>query len=52
VRFFSLPYCVQTGSGVHPAFYPMSIRALTLGIKWPGREADHSHPSSDDVKNA
>jgi hypothetical protein len=24
--------------------------ALSLGVKWPGREADHSHPSSDKVK--
>jgi hypothetical protein len=27
-------------------------RALTLGVKWPGREADHSPPSSAEVKNA
>jgi hypothetical protein len=26
--------------------------ALSLGIKWPGREADHSPPSSGEVKNA
>jgi hypothetical protein len=26
--------------------------ALSLGVKWHGREADHSHPSSADVKNA
>jgi hypothetical protein len=25
-------------------------RALTLGVKWPGREADHSLPSSAEVK--
>jgi hypothetical protein len=24
--------------------------ALSLGVKWPGREADHSHPSSHEVK--
>jgi hypothetical protein len=24
--------------------------ALSLGVKLPGREADHSHPSSDEVK--
>jgi hypothetical protein len=23
---------------------------LSLGVKWPGREADHSPPSSDEVK--
>jgi len=26
--------------------------ALTTGIKWPGLEADHSPPSSAEVKNA
>jgi hypothetical protein len=26
-------------------------RALSLGVKWPGREADHSPPSSAEVKN-
>jgi hypothetical protein len=26
--------------------------ALSLGIKWPGRAADHSPPSSAEVKNA
>jgi hypothetical protein len=26
--------------------------AFFLGIKWPGREADHSSPSSAEVKNA
>jgi hypothetical protein len=26
--------------------------ALFLGVKWPGREADHSPPSSAEVKNA
>jgi hypothetical protein len=26
-------------------------RALSLGIKWPGREADHSPPCSAEVKN-
>jgi hypothetical protein len=25
---------------------------LSLGVKRPGREADHSHPSSAEVKNA
>jgi hypothetical protein len=24
---------------------------LSLGVKWPGREADHSPPSSAEVKN-
>jgi hypothetical protein len=28
------------------------LEALSLGVKWPGCEADHSHPSSAKVKNA
>jgi hypothetical protein len=27
-------------------------RAVSLLVKWPGREADHSPPSSAEVKNA
>jgi hypothetical protein len=34
---------VQTGSRTHPASYP---EALSVGVKRPGREADHSPPSS------
>jgi hypothetical protein len=26
--------------------------ALSLGVKWPGREADHSPPPIDELKNA
>jgi hypothetical protein len=51
-EFFSLHHRVQTGSGAHPASYPMDNGALSLGVKPPGREADHSHPSSAEVKNA
>jgi hypothetical protein len=47
---FSLHYHVQTGSGAHPASYPMGTRGSFLGIKRPGREADHSSPSSVEVK--
>jgi hypothetical protein len=47
---FSLHHLVQTGSGAHPAFYQMCTGALSLGIKRPGREADHSPPSSAEVK--
>jgi hypothetical protein len=36
----------------HPASYPMGTWALSLGVKRPGREADHSPPSSAEVKNA
>jgi hypothetical protein len=49
---FSLHHCVQNGSGAHPASYPMDTRGLSLGVKRPGREADHSPTSSAEVKNA
>jgi hypothetical protein len=36
----------------HPASYSMSSGGPFLGGKaWPGREADHSPPSSAEVKN-
>jgi hypothetical protein len=44
--------CVQTGSGVHPAFYLMGTGGSFPGGKArPGRDADHSPPSSAEVKN-
>jgi hypothetical protein len=43
---FSLHHRVQNGSRAHPAPYPMG----SLGIKRPGREADHSLPPSTEVK--
>jgi hypothetical protein len=43
-------HSVQTGSGAHPTSYPMGTGAISLGIKRPGREADHSPPSSAEVK--
>jgi hypothetical protein len=49
---FSLHHSVQNGSGAHPASYPMGTSALSLGVKRAGREADHSPPSSAEVKNA
>jgi hypothetical protein len=40
--FFSSP-CVQTGSGAHPASYPMGTWGPFPGDKaQPGRDADHS----------
>jgi hypothetical protein len=47
---FSLRHRVQTGSGAHPVSYPMDTGALYLGVKRPGTEADHSLPSSVEVK--
>jgi hypothetical protein len=40
----SLLHVVQTGSGAHPASYP-----IVLGVKLPGLKADHSPPTSDEV---
>jgi hypothetical protein len=42
---------VQTGSGAHPASYPMGTGGPFPGGKErPGRDADHSPPSSAEVK--
>jgi hypothetical protein len=49
---FPSSLCVQTGSGAHPASCPMGIGVLSAGIKArPGRDADHSPPSSAEVEN-
>jgi hypothetical protein len=48
--FCSSP-CVQTGSGAHPAAYSMGTGGSFPGGKArPGRDADHSPPSSAEVK--
>jgi hypothetical protein len=47
---FSLHHRVQNGSGAHPPSYPMGTRCSFPGVKRPGREADHSPPSSAEVK--
>jgi hypothetical protein len=44
-RYFDLR-SVQTDFGAHPTSYPMGT-----GANVPGREADHSPPSSSEVKN-
>jgi hypothetical protein len=44
---FSSSLCVQTGSGSHPASCTMG----TGGKARPGRDADHSPPSSAEVEN-
>jgi hypothetical protein len=41
---------VQNGSGAQPASYPMCSESSFPGVKRPGREADHSPPSSAQVK--
>jgi hypothetical protein len=47
---FSLHHRVQNGSGAHPASYAVGTRGSSLMVKRPGREADHSLPSSSKVK--
>jgi hypothetical protein len=49
---FSLRCRLQNGSGAHPASYLMGTTDSFPGVKRPGREADHSPPSSAEVKNA
>jgi hypothetical protein len=49
---FSSSFCVQTGSGAHPASCTMGTRGPFPGGKArPGRDADHSPPSSAEVVN-
>jgi hypothetical protein len=49
---FSSSPCFQTGSEAHPASYPMGTGCpFPVGEARPGRDADHSPPSSSEVKN-
>jgi hypothetical protein len=49
---FSSSLCVQIGSGAHPASCPMGTGGPFPGGKVrQGRDADHSPPSSAEVKN-
>jgi hypothetical protein len=51
-EFFSSAPCLDL-SEAHPASYPVGkLGALSPGVERPGREADHSPPSSADVKNS
>jgi hypothetical protein len=48
---FSSNPCVQTGSGAHPASCTIGTGGPFPGSKArPGRDADHSPPSSAEVK--
>jgi hypothetical protein len=47
---FSLHPRDQNGSGAHSAYHPVSTGSSFPGIKRLGREADHSPPSSTEVK--
>jgi hypothetical protein len=46
----SLLHIVQTGSGAHPAFYPMGTTGSFPWVKRQGREAEHSPPANAEVK--
>jgi hypothetical protein len=49
---FSSNLCVQTGSGAHPVSRPMGTGGpFPDGKARPGRDADHSPPSSAEVLN-
>jgi hypothetical protein len=49
---FSSSLCVQTGAGAHPASCTKGTGGpFPGGITRPGRDADHSPPSSAEVKN-
>jgi hypothetical protein len=49
---FSYSVCVQTSSGAHPASCTMGTGGPFPGAKTrPGRDTDHSPPSSAEVKN-
>jgi hypothetical protein len=49
---FSSSLCVQTGSGAHPASCPVGTGGPFSGAKaLPGRDVDHSAPSSAEIEN-
>jgi hypothetical protein len=43
-------HVVQTGSGAHPASFPIGTGALSPGIKRPGRGSDPSSRTSAEAK--
>jgi hypothetical protein len=49
---FSLHHRVQNGSAPSQPAIQLVLRAISLGVKRPGRKADNSHPSNAEVKNA
>jgi hypothetical protein len=51
MRLFSLRHRIQTGSGAHPASYPVGTGGNSLGKRRAGREDDNSPPSGTEVKN-
>jgi hypothetical protein len=51
LRIFSLHRRFQSDSGAHPDSHPMGTGVISPEVKLPRREADHSPPSSEGVKN-
>jgi hypothetical protein len=49
---YSVRHCIQTGRVAHPASYQMGNGGSFFEIKPSERDADHSFPSSAEVKNA
>jgi hypothetical protein len=47
---FSLHHRIQDGSGPTQPPNQWVLGALLMGVKWPESEADHSPPSSAEVK--
>jgi hypothetical protein len=47
----TLLHCVQTGSWAHPASYPVDTLGNFASDKRSEREADHSSPTSAEIKN-
>jgi hypothetical protein len=42
--------CIQTSSGAQPVSYSMGTGDSFPGGKWQGREADHSPPTTAEIK--
>jgi hypothetical protein len=51
IILFSPLHVVQSGSGAHPASYPMDTWGSSTGVKRTEREANHSPQTSVEVKN-
>jgi hypothetical protein len=49
-RDFSLLQNILNGSGAHSTFFHGYQGIFPWGLKWPKHEADHSFPSSAEVK--
>jgi hypothetical protein len=50
-RIFSIPYNFQIGSGDHSTSCPADTDGYCRGVKRADREANHTPPSSAEVKN-